>query len=290
MLAVLAGLVLGLTPAAAQNPDPGLRQEPGTASASDDVAAQYEQVQLLVTISALNLTPQQLGRLQELNSEVMEQAQELAQVRAQVWEEHQADFEAVLEAWLAGRAIPPRAKQEADAAVQRVNAAQASVQNAAAVAAEKFLRELSEEQAALVESQQAAAERAARAQRMGGVDSVGKYVATEMDAIRDLMPDEFAMLARAEATRVARAIVGPESAAIPDVTALLLDIFRQVRAWTPQQYQAQRQQLPADVEAALGITSTASPAVAWSDLVHLVSSAQTAAVIALLQGGGGEGQ
>ncbi len=263
----------------------------GSADASDnpDAAALYEDVLLLTTIRTLQLTGEQLATLAEINSALVAKQNQLEQLRKDLWEEYQDDFEAVINAWLTGGRVDGRAKRAADNAVNRLRTASNNLARAQNEAARQFVRGLSEEQAALIEDAAVAAERQARIQRMGGVESVGEFVAAELDAIRDLMPDEYQMVATAEAERIATAIVGPDSPRLETVTAQVLNILNQVRSWTPPYYQQQRESLPDQIESALGMQSEDWP-VAWNDIVRLVSSERTAAVIALIQGqsGGGE--
>jgi len=125
---------------------------------------------------------------------------------------------------------------------------------------------------------------------MGGTDSVGQYVLIELDAIRDLMPDEFAMLAASEAQRIARAIVGPNAANLPQMTDAVFDMLMQVYGWTPERYRQQRAGLPSQIEAQLGLEDAAQrPPVSWDELMRLATSSRTAdAVAAVTRAGGGE--
>ncbi len=276
--------------AAAQGLDPGDTYEDTGASGPSDAAALYEDVQLLTTVCILGLTEEQLDRLHKLNQDVLAEREGVAELRGELWEEYQDDFEAVTSAWVSGGRVPGRSKRAADNAVSKLRDALRRLAEAEADAGWSLVRALSDNQRGVVESQQAAEQRQARTQRMGGIESVGEFVAVELDAIRDLMPDEYQMLAAVEATRIATAIAGPDSPDLEPITVNLLDMFERVRVWTPPQYQEQRESLPAQIEAALGIVQSAGGGiVSWDDVMQLLRSPRTPGVIELVrQGGGGE--
>lgn len=275
--------------AAAQGTQSPAAAGSGGASDNTDAAALYEDVLLLTTIRTLQLTGEQLATLAEINSALVTKQNHLEQLRRELWEQYQDDFEAVINAWLTGQRVDGRSKRAADNAVNKLRVAANGLAEARGAGARQLLNVLSEEQRALVEDAATAAERQARTQRMGGIESVGEFVAAELDAIRDLMPDEYQMLAAAEAERIATAIVGPDSPRLEAMTAQVLNILNQVRSWTPPYYQQQRESLPDQIESALGMQTEKRP-VAWNDIVRLVSSERTAVVIALIQdqSGGGE--
>ncbi len=283
-LAVAAALALAALPAAAQTPTPGMPEVPR------DAAQLYEDVQLLRSIRTLDLTSEQLGMLMQVNTSLLEQAAGLTRLRASTWADAHEQVEAVLEAWMSGETASARNKTAADRAVNRVNEARSEYESTRQRAAEGLYAQLSAEQRALVEAPGVAEERAARIARMGGAESPGQYVLAELDAIRDLMPDEFRMLATGEAQRVARAIVGPDSTDLQQMTAAVLGVLQQVYGWTPQRYLEQRPTLPQQIEALLGIQALAkSPPVPWSELVRLTASTRTSVVVmAIVPPGGGE--
>lgn len=261
-------------------------------AAVPDAAALYEDTRLLQTIRTLDLTPEQLELVGTLNARIRAERARLIALRAELWEEYHDDFEAVLHAWETGGRLDPRAQRAADNAIKRLQEAQADLAELEAESARTLLRELTDEQSALVQSAEAAQAQAARAARMAGFTSVGEYVAMELDAIRDLMADEYAAVAAAEARRIAANIVGPEAPAptIDATAGVILQIMNQVRTWTPPVYTQQRETLPQQIEAALGVTS-ATPPVSHEDLLRLLRSERTPVVIALVTGsGGGEEQ
>jgi len=276
--------------AAAQGLDPGDTYEGTDASGPSDAAALYEDVRLLTTVRVLALTEEQLDRLHQLNQDVLAEREGVAELRGELWDEYQDDFDAVIDAWVSGERVPGRSKRAADNAVAKLRAALRRLAEAEADAGRSLLRVLSDGQRGVVESQQAAERRQARTERMGGIEGVGEFVAVELDAIRDLMPDEYQMLAAVEAMRIATAIAGPNSPDLEPITINMLDMFERVRVWTPPQYQEQRESLPAQIEAALGIAQSAGGGiVSWDDIMRLVRSPRTASVIELVrQGGGGE--
>ncbi len=269
-----------------------------TAGAGADTSALgaaelYEDTRLLGTIRTLALTPEQLQVVSALNTQVRAERDRLVALRARIWEEHREDFEAVLWALETGRRVDARRQRAADNAIAELQDAQATLEELEAQAARTFIGALSEQQSALVQTAEQAQEQAARAARMGGFTSVGEYVAMELDAIRDLMGDEFRMVARAEARRVAGNIIAqeaPDPATLDAVSRVNLQMMNRVRALAPAEYNRQRETLPQQIEAALGIVG-APPPVGYEDLLRLLRSDRTPIVIALVTaGGGGEEQ
>lgn len=287
LLAVLAVLLVG----------PAYAQVEGVTGPADTAppgpAELYEDTQLLGAIRTLALTPEQLTLLATLNAQIRAERANLEALRAQVWEANQGDFAAVLAALRTGERVDPRIQRAADNALAQVRDAQASLADVEARAARTLISELSNQQAALVQTAEQAQARAARAARMAGFTSVGEYVAMELDAIRDLMADEYVMVAPAEARRVAANIVAqeaPDTGALEATAQAILQMMNQVRAWTAPVYTQQRETLPEQVEAALGIAGETAP-VGYDDLLRLLRSERTAAAIALVTGsGGGEEQ
>ncbi len=259
--------------------------------ATDEAADVYADALLLMTVRRLQLTEEQMQRLQALHADVAEQRAELARLREEVWQDHHDDIEAVNQAWLTGSRVPSRKKRAADRAINDLRAEESDLRDAEWEAVEDFLRTLSDGQRALVEGPAQARERIAREQRMGGISSVGDFILVELDALRDLMPDEYRVLAEVEARRIATALVGPDAPNLGATTAAVLAILDQVHSWAPPHYQQQRETLPEQIEAALGIPQPAPDQVGWDDLLRLMRSDRTPTVLrALRQSGGGEEQ
>ncbi len=287
-LAIAAALAVAALPAVgqgeAQTPAPQMPETPG------DAADLYDEVRVLQTIRTLELSSEQMAELVEINARVIAQERELAGVREATWEQYEDEIEAVLSAWMQGRTPSTRARNAADRAVNRVNDARSSFERARTAAAREFYDSLSGGQRNLVESPGVAEQREARTRRMGGIESVGQYVLNELDAIRDLMPDEFEMLAGAEARRIAETIVGSNAGNVEAMTDGVLDVIIDVYDWTPQRYQQQRPTLPEQIEEALGFEPMAErPPVRWSEVVRAATSSRTAAAVrAIAAARGGE--
>lgn len=287
-LAIVAALALAALPAVGQGgtqpPAPEMPGVPG------DAAQLYDDVQILRTIRTLDLSGEQLQELGQINARIIEEREDLVALREQMWEEHQEDIEAVLNAWMRGESPSSRAKSAADRAVNRVNEARADYEDARWDAAGDLYDGLTDDQQALVEGPGAARERIARTARLGGTESVGEYMLTEIEAIRDLMPDEFEMLATAEAQRIARAIFGPDARDLEQRTNAVLDILIEVYGWTPERYRNERPQLASQIEAALGLRPEAErPPISWDELMLTATSTRTPAVLAAITpAGGGE--
>lgn len=288
VLAVGAALALATIPAVAQEgtETPG----PETPAVPSDAAELYDEVQILRTVRTLGLSSEQMVELLAVNAQVLEEQADLAELREEMWAEYQEDIQKVLDAWAGGGRVSTRARNAADRAVNRVNDARGDLQNARWDATEALYDLLTDEQRDLVEPAGVAEEREARIERMGGVQSVGAYVAGQLDAIRDLMPEEFDMLAPSEAQRIARAIVGPDAGDLEQMTGAVLDIMRETYVWETARYRQQRESLPAQITTALGfLTEDQRAPVSWSGLMRVATSSRTPAVIAAITpAGGGE--
>jgi len=277
-LALLAALIV--VPAAAQ----GVNPEAAYGQADVDAATLYEDVLLLIPVRTLALTDEQLDRLNDLNAGVLAQVTAFDELRGRLWADYQDDFEAVIDATLAGGRVDGRDQRAVDNAVGQFNDARSDLTQARADAARRFVAALSEDQQALVQSPEDAAARQALVQRLGGFESVGEFVAAGLDALRDLMPEEYQMVVQSEAERMAAAMVGRDSPDLPTMTAEVLSILTEVSAWTPPRYQEQRESLPAQINARLGFDTDAAPPVTWEDMLRLVGSERTPAAIALVRG------
>jgi len=281
-LALLAALIVA--PAAAQGVNPDEAYQAGGQDGADVAATVYQDVLLLIPMRTLALTDEQLDRLSDLNAGLLAQATAFDELRVRLWADYQDDFDAVISATLTGGRVDGRAQRAVDNAVGQFSDARADLTQARADAARRFVAALSDDQQAMVQSPDAAAARQALVQRLGGFESVGEFVAAGLDALRDLMPDEYQMVAQGEAARMAAAMVGNDSPDLPAMTAEVLGIFAEVSTWTPPRYQEQRASLPAQINARLGFDAGAGAPVSWEDMLRLVSGGRTPAAIALVRG------
>ncbi len=283
VFALALSAVAAVAQADYQAPQPGMPAVPG------DSAQVYEDVLLLRTIRTLNLSPPQREELRKANARVLSEREDLKALREQMWEEYQDEIEDVLDAWMSYESPSDRDRSAADRAVNSVNEARAQLREVTWSAAESVYAALSDEQQDLVEGPGVAEARRARIARMGGTESAGEYVVAQFDAVRDLMPDEFEILAASEASRIARAIVGPNADTLQSTTDQVLDWLLEVYAWSPEQYRERREGLPAQVERTLGITPESQrPPVEFNDLVRLAGSDRTPIVLDEIARGGGE--
>jgi hypothetical protein len=278
-LAIVTALAVAAVPAVAQGDFGAPRPE--MAEAPVEAAQLYEDVQILRTVRTLNLSAEQQSELLRMNVGINAERENLADMRQDIWAEYQDEIQSVLDAWTDGETPASGAKSAADRAVNRVTSARNEFQNARWNVAEALYDSLSADQREMVESPGVAERRAARTARMGGTESVGRYVLTELDAIRDLMPDEFEMLAATEAQRIAQAIVGPDGN-VGQMADGVLDILLQVYGWSPDRYRNQRETLPEQIEAQLGVGGGPAAPVSWTELMRLATSDRTAAAIEML--------
>lgn len=250
--------------------------------AQQDSTQVYQDVKLLRTIGKLQLTPEQMAGLLAGLEDVQPQRVTLAELRATVWEDHRGDIEAVNEAWLRGRPALSVNKRAADRAIGQVLEAERKLAESESGVAEALRKQLTEEQQRLVETPRQAQQRRQRQERLEGAATVGEYVAAQVEQMRDLMADEYRLLRSTEAQRMAARIVGREARELERVSVALLAIMDQVMSWSPQQFGEQRESLPAQISASLGIREQQPSAqtVRYEELLGLVRSERAAALLA----------
>lgn len=263
----------------------------GGAVAQETNLELYQDVSLLLTVRKLDLTAEQIAAVAGQAQALATQRAELTQLRRTVWAEDGKHFEAVNEAWLEGKRTPARDKRAADNALEKVQKAEARLREAEEEATGRLRAGLTEEQRALVESSSQAQARRERQARMGGEKSVGQFVARKLDEVRDLMVDEYGLVAGGEAQAIAEAIVGPGAANVNQMAGAVLEMMNQARAWSREQYAANREQLPGFVEQFLGFSEPdPNLFVTWDQLRALLASERAVVVLGELAPGavGGE--
>ena len=267
-----------------------LASSPGWAQ--DGPAAVYEEVQLLVTIQKLHLTPEQMQRLLATAQALDQQRQVIAEARATVWQEQQASIAAVNEAWLKGEAAPDDAQQAANKAIGEITQAEKALAQTKAGMVEGLIGDLTEEQMRLVETRQQAQRRLDRQAALGGFETVGEYVAYRIEQMRDLMPDEYNLLRVADAREMAARILGPQARNLDQFTGALLEMMDQVMSWSAENFDKQYATLPAQVSKFLGIEEQqlSDEVVRYEELLALMESERTAALLAEIQASQGGGQ
>lgn len=263
----------------------------GGAVAQDTYPELYQDVTVLLTVRKLDLSADQIRSVLQQTQALAAQRAELAGLRQTVWAEDGDSFNAVNEAWLEGKRTPSRDKRAADKALEKVQKAEARLREAEQDAISALRAGLSDDQQKVVETAEQAEARRERQSRMGGDTSVGQFVARKLDEVRDLMVDEYGLVAQGEALSIAEAIVGPGSASVNQVAGRVLEMMNQARAWSRDQYTANREQLPAFVEQFLGMAEPDPDTfVTWEELHALLTGDRTVAVLTeLLQAApGGE--
>ncbi len=258
--------------------------------AQDAAQDLYQDVQLLLTVHKLQLTPAQTAWAADQATVVVGEREQLAALRAAIWDEDGKHFNAVNEAWIEAKSTPGRAQRAAENALEKASKAEADLRDLQAKAAQAFAGTLTEDQRALVESADSARARQERRARMGGIQTVGEYVAGKLDGVRDLMVDEFRMVGRAEAWATAEAILGTNSRDLDALTAKILDMMVQARSWTADRYAQSRQTTPQFVTQFLGIAEPDySKYVSYDEVIALLGSERTAIVLGEPQADAGAG-
>ncbi len=261
--------------------------------AQDGPATVYEDVQLLVTIRKLDLTPEQMQRLLATAQTLDQQRQAIAEARATTWEEQQANIAAVNDAWLKGEDAPKDAQQAANKAIGEITKAEKTLAETEAKMVEGLIGDLTKDQRQHVETKQQADQRHQRQAALAGFATVGEYVAYRIEQMRDLMPDEYNLLRVADAREMATRIVGAGAPNLDQFTDALLRIMDQVMSWSAENFDKQHATLPAQISKFLGIEEQqlSDEVVRYEQLLALMKSGRTAALLAEIQAsqGGGEG-
>ena len=264
-----------------------------SAPAQDTNTELYEDVRLLLTVHKLDLSSEQVADALAQAQALADKRAELAELRRTVWAEDGKHFEAVNDAWLKGKRTPGRDKRAADNALEKVQQAEKRLREAEDAAVSRLRAGLTDRQLEVVETSRQAQARRERQARMGGARTVGEFVAGKLDEVRDLMVDEYRLVAANEARAVAEAIVGPGASNVNQMAAQVLEMMNQARSWSAERYSANREQLPTFVEQFLGITEPdPNRFVSYDELRTLLTSERAVAVLTevLKSAGGGEGQ
>ncbi len=240
----------------------------------------YTDTMLLLTVRKLQLTTEQMEWVFRTAQSLAGQRNELAALRASVWAEDRAHFDAVNDALLKGERVPSRDKRAADNAIEGVNQAQSRLRDAEVAAVASLRGRLTEDQQELVESSDHAQARRDRQARMGGMSTVGEFVASKLDETRDLMVDEFRTVAGAQARAVAEAILGSGSSSVDQVAGNVLTMMNQSRSWDNARYARNREGLPQLVETFLRVDEPDwSLYISYDELGALVTGERTALVL-----------
>ena len=253
---------------------------PSCAPAQSGPTDLYTDTTLLLTVRKLQLTSEQMVWVLRTAQVLAAERDKVVALRQSVWVEDGAHFDAVNEAWLKGKREPSRDKRAADNALEDVNRAQSRLRDAGESATASLRGRLTEDQQKLVESSGHAQARRDRQARMGGMASVGEFVASKLDETRDLMVDEFRLVAGAEAWAVAEAILGSGSSSLDQVAAKVLEMMNQARSWDNARYARNRESLPQLVETFLRIEEPDwSRFVSYDELSALVTDERAVVIL-----------
>lgn len=254
-------------PATAAPGAPQTVQPPGPATPDTPTAPQavatplqlWHDIELLWVCAQLNLTPDQAKQIATTLKPYHDQLEAGAKLRQDIWPQARSAVEAVLTAWAAGRDPSAQDKAAADDAARKVQQQQGRIDAALRNAVATIYQSLSEQQKALVESPEEAQAANQMRARFDGAPSMADYVVQEMTAQRLLMPEEYAVLRYADASRVAARLVDSRAPQYPALRAALLNLFDTVSNWNDQQFSAQLPTLPAQVRQYLGLTNDLVP-------------------------------
>lgn len=214
----------------------------------------WRDAHILWTATTLALSREQAQHIASLLTELQARLEATRTERAQLWHQGAEAVTAVVGAWIAGRQPAAQERAVADDVADR--AANLTAQDEAAISAAivAVQQALSPEQVALFETAEEAEMRAEALMRYEGAPSLADYIVAQVDAHRELMPDEYVAVRLADAARVADKIADPRQPVYDEVFEAVLRLFDQVSNWHDEQYHAARPTLPDRVRQYLQIT------------------------------------
>jgi len=260
--------------------------------AQQDPEQAFQEARLLITLDKLQLSNEQRQRMLQTANALNLLREELVAARAQAWEEQQANIEAVLAAWARGEAAPRDEQRAADKAVAQIKEMERKLAESENEFAEMVANDLTADQRQWLETKEHARQRLDRLARLG-TETIGEYLAHEIEQMRDLMPDEYSPLRVGETQRMAVSILGPQDRGVQNLAGRILEIMDKIMSWAPDNFEQQRPTLAAQISQYLGLQEGKLPEemVKYDEVLELVRSELTADLLAdLLQAGGGGGQ
>jgi len=269
LLLTVVFLLSGLAPMGLANP---------SAELSPDQL--YEQVRILQIARTIQFTSEQTNQLMPTIDAVHDQRQQLLSTADALWTQHQPAIEKVLDHWIAGTQPPADSLSAAHQAAATLGEKEADLQQRIAAAAEQILNMLAPSQRSRVESLQEQQQRQQMVAELDGAESLAEYIARHLDAQRQLMPDEYELVRLIDAQRLAAKIIAPGRPDYQQAVQAVLTLTDTVYDWSQQEYNAQRPGLADQVAQFLNLPpASAAPPVSYEDLLLLVSSPYTPALL-----------
>ncbi len=235
------------------------------------------------TAYVLQLNRQEADAILSAAESLRKASDDYADWAGKQWKADGEKVKAAVAAWVEGRQPP---QDQADAARSLLKTSldkQGKLRETAESVAEKVLKSLGDK-AALVETAQQAATRRLAERRFSGARSPAEAVLIAAEALRLLMPDDYALVRVAEAERLAAAISGGQPE--PGLVSNVLDVLDMLVDLPPQRFVADRRRLLADIAQRLGLPPAAAalPQVTHDEFVRWLMTPETYNVLRTLAG------
>lgn len=186
--------------------------------------------------------------------------------REAIWARSGTALQTVIAAWCDGTQPDAASLNAGDAAADQASALDDALSQDREDALQAFLQVLSEDQQALVETDEAAENRRRAQERFEGAPDLATYIANQLIALRRLMPDDYDLLREDTATRIISRTVraGADEARVEQARATVLQLMDEAFSMDDAQFDQLRPDLPAQV----------------TDYLHLPQSAPRAPISA----------
>lgn len=250
-LIVLAALLSGVG-ALAQGVGPAVAPAPGAAATGLQT---WRDVSILWMPQRLGLTADQAHQIALILQPLGQRLEASRAGRDTLWMTSGPALQAVIGAWCEGRQPDAANLNAANAAADQVAALDEALEQEREAALQAVLQVLSEEQAGLVETDEAAANRLRNQERLEGAPDLATYIANQLIAQRRLMPDDYELLREDTASLIISRTVraGADPARVERARDRVLQLMDEAHNMDDAQFDAMRLDLPAQVAAYLSL-------------------------------------
>lgn len=245
----------------------------------------YEQVRILWIARALQFTSEQSAQGIRLAQAINQEQQQLLTEAEKLWQEDQESLEKVLQSGIAGQRPSAQSMTTAQQAVTEFKRQQAQVDRLIANSIGQMVAALRPDQRGVIESREQHEQRQRLIAELEGADSVADYIVRCLASLRELTPDEYALVRVIEAQRLAGKIVDPRTPAFRPLVDRVLQLTDTVYAWPPEQYNAQVAGVAEQVALFLNLPPATIPPVSYEDLVTALSSPYTVGLLQQISAG-----
>jgi len=236
----------------------------------------YEQVTVLQVASTLQLTSEQITQLTPLLKGIDEKRATLLAIADEAWSQYGEAIQHAISAQIARQQASTGVIQSAHAGLTNFGNQRDAFYRSLASSAAQFGSYLTVQQRQLIAPPGAAEGQAQRALALEGASSLSEYIVGVINAQRDLMPDEYALIRIPEAQRLAAKIVPPNSPRFGQVVEQVLQLADRVYGQSQAQYIQQYPALVEQVAQYLQLPApSAQPPISYQQLLDFLTSAYT---------------